>query len=72
MPRTGPIEIKGFFEKLAIATPVVRTTLNRLVDKRIIQREKGKLGKNGFAVISLPKAMFDAAREIIDDTKGPS
>lgn len=65
--RTGPIEIKSFFGQLAISTPVVRTTLNRLVDKRIIQREKGKLGKNGFAVISLPKIMFDAAANIFTD-----
>jgi len=65
--RTGPIEIKSFFNILAISTPVVRTTLNRLVDKRIIQREKGKLGKNGFAIISLPKIMFDAACNIYAD-----
>lgn len=68
-PRTRPIEIKGFFEPLAISTPVVRTTLNRLVDKRIIQREKGKLGKNGFAIISLPKIMFEAAQVILADFK---
>lgn len=63
-PRSGPIEIKGFFGNLAISTAVVRTTLNRLVDKHIIQREKGKLGKNGFAIISLPKMMFDEAKDI--------
>ena len=70
-PRSGPIEIKGFFERLSIATPVVRTTLNRLVDKRIVLREKGKLGKNGFAIISLPKGIFDAAQGIVADFKNP-
>ena len=59
-PRTRPMEIKSFFEKLDISMPVIRTTLNRLVDKRLLQREKGKLGKNGFAIISLSRVTFDA------------
>lgn len=65
--RTGPIEIKGFFSALGIATAVVRTSLNRLIEKRLLQREKGKLGKNGFAIISLPKPIYDIAKEIVGD-----
>jgi hypothetical protein len=65
--RTRPIEIKSFFASLAISIGVVRTTLNRLVGKRIIQREQGKLGKNGFAIIALPKMIFDAAQIIFND-----
>lgn len=67
--RTGPIQIKGFFEGLTISTPVVRTSLNRLVDKGVLQRETGKPGKNGFSIISLPKAMFNSSREIWADFK---
>jgi hypothetical protein len=67
VPRTGPIEIKGFFEGLEISIPVVRTTLNRLVEKDIIQREPGKLGKNGFAIIALPKMIFDVAAALLND-----
>lgn len=63
--RTRPIEIKSFFAPLDIATAVVRTSLNRLIEKRLLQREKGKLGKNGFAIISLPKSIYDAANAIV-------
>ena len=67
--QTGPIEIKTFFGNLDISTAVVRTTLNRLIDKRILQKEKGKLGKNGFAILSLPKRMLDEAKEIFAEFK---
>jgi hypothetical protein len=63
--RTGPIEIKGFFSPLGISTDVVRTSLNRMIEKGILQREKGKLGKNGFAIISLPRTIHDLAKELI-------
>lgn len=62
---TGPIEIKSFFGELDITTGVVRTTLNRLGDKRLIQREKGKLGRNGFAVIGIPLLILEAAKDIL-------
>jgi hypothetical protein len=62
--RTGPIEIKNFFSPLGISTDVVRTSLKRLAEKGILQREKGKLGKNGFAIISLPRAIHDVAKEL--------
>ncbi len=66
-PRTGPIEIKGFFEPLDVATTVVRTSLNRLVEKGLLQRERGKLGKNGFAIISLPKMIFDTTECLVKE-----
>lgn len=62
--RTSPIEIKSFFSPLGISTGVMRTTLHRLTEKRLLQREKGKLGKNGFAIISIPKTIHDAAKDI--------
>jgi hypothetical protein len=62
---TGPIEIKSFFNELDTSTAIVRTTLNRLREKRLIQREQGKLGRNGFAIISLPSLIYDAAKEIL-------
>lgn len=65
--RTGPIEIKSFFEVLGISIPVVRTSLNRLVEKGLLQRERGKLGKNGFAIISLPKMIFDTAERLVQE-----
>lgn len=65
--RTGPIEIKGFFSTLELTTGVMRTSLNRLTEKRLLQREKGKLGKNGFAIIALPKSIYEAAKEIVNN-----
>ena len=62
--RTGPIEIKGFFSVLGISIGVVRMSLDRLVQKGLLQKEKGKLGKNGFAIISLPRAIHDVAKEL--------
>jgi hypothetical protein len=62
--RTGPIEIKSFFSPLSISTDVVRTSLKRLTEKGLLQREKGKLGKDGFAIISLPRAIHDIAKEL--------
>ncbi len=66
-PRTGPIEIKSFFDVLDSSTPVVRTSLNRLVEKGLLQRERGKLGKNGFAIISLPKMIFDTVECLVQE-----
>ncbi|MCA9508562.1 MAG: hypothetical protein KC505_09090 [Myxococcales bacterium] len=63
--RTGPIQIKSFFEPTRIAITVVRTSLDRLVEKGILKRERGKLGKNGFAVISLSKTIFDFASNLV-------
>ncbi len=63
--RTAPLEIKSFFAPLGISTAVVRTSLVRLIEKRLLQREKGKLGKNGFAIIALPKTAFEIAQELV-------
>jgi hypothetical protein len=63
--RTAPLEIKSFFAPLGISTAVVRTSLVRLIDKRLLQREKGKLGKNGFAIIALPKTAFEIAHDLV-------
>lgn len=63
--RTAPLEIKGFFSPLGISTDVVRTSLVRLINKRLIQREKGKLGRNGFAIIALPKIVLEIAQELV-------
>lgn len=63
-PKTGPIEIKGFFSPLRLSTDVVRVSLRRLVEKGLLQREKGKLGRNGFAIISLPRPIHEAAKEL--------
>jgi hypothetical protein len=67
--RTTGIEIKSFFEPLGIDIGVVRTSLNRLNDKRLLQREKGKRGKNGFAIIALPKTTNEIAQELITNFK---
>lgn len=66
---TGPIEVKNFYGPLQISLGVVRTSLNRLIEKGILQRERGKRGKNGFAIISLPKLIFDTTKILTEEYK---
>lgn len=63
---TGPLEIADFFSSMRTSIDVARTSLFRLVKKKLLQREKGKLGRNGFAIIAIPKPMFDIASSIFE------
>ena len=63
MLSTGVIKGEIFSEITGTSSKMVKTSIQRLVGKNLIQRERGKTGRGGFYIFSLTELIRNAALE---------
>lgn len=63
MLTTGVIKGEIFSEITGTSSKMVKTSIQRLVGKKLIQRERGKTGRGGFYIFSLTELIRNAAIE---------
>lgn len=61
MLSTGGITIETFVEKTGTTSKMIKTSINRLIGKNLIHRERGKTGRGGFYLFSVTEQIRNAA-----------